>query len=67
MGAEDSSSFRQIVPGFLFRLGSGDKSGSVSPDGHAPEFDIDEDCLLGGVKAMSGTMLDSLDRHAEHN
>ena len=63
MGAEDFSFYEQVVPGFFFRLGSGNKAKGITAAAHTPEFDIDEDCLVVGVKAMSNLALDYLDRH----
>ena len=65
MGAEDFSFYQQVVPGFFFRLGSGNKAKGITAEAHTPEFDIDEDCLVVGVKAMSGAVLDFIERHAE--
>ena len=65
MGAEDFSFYQQVVPGFLFRLGSGNKAKGITAEVHTPEFDIDERCLATGVKALANVLLDSLERHAE--
>jgi amidohydrolase len=64
MGAEDFSYYEQVVPGFFLRLGSGNKSKGITSESHTPEFDIDEDCLVVGVKVMSNLAIDFLDRHA---
>jgi amidohydrolase len=64
MGAEDFSFYEQVVPGFFLRLGSGNKAKGITALAHTPEFDIDEDCLVVGVKAISNLVLDYLDRHA---
>jgi len=64
MGAEDFSFYEQVVPGFFFRLGSGNKAKGIVAESHTPEFDIDEDCLVTGVKVMSNIVLDFLERHA---
>src|SRR5205085_4971176 len=62
MGAEDFSYYEQVVPGVLLRLGSGNKARGITAEIHTPEFDIDEDCLVVGVKAMSAIVLDYLDK-----
>jgi metal-dependent amidase/aminoacylase/carboxypeptidase family protein len=31
---------------------------------HTPRFDVDEDCLVIGVKVMATVVLDYLDTHA---
>ncbi len=64
MGAEDFSFYQEVIPGFLFRLGSGNKAKGIIAEGHTPEFDIDEDCLVVGVKVMANLVLDFLQRHA---
>jgi amidohydrolase len=60
MGAEDFSFYEQVVPGFFLRLGSGNKAKGIVAEAHTPEFDIDEDCLVTGVKVMSNLVLDYL-------
>lgn len=64
MGAEDFSYYQQVVPGFLYRLGCGNKARGITADIHTPDFDIDEECLVVGVKAMSNILLDFLEQHA---
>ncbi len=63
MGAEDFSYFQQVIPGFYFRLGVGNKAKGITADTHTPEFDVDEDCLVVGVKVMANTLLGFLERH----
>jgi amidohydrolase len=63
MGAEDFSYFEEAVPGFLMRLGSGNKAKGITAEAHTPQFDIDEDCLVVGVKAVSAVLLDYLEKH----
>src|SRR5205823_11949809 len=67
MGAEDFSFYQQVIPGFFLRLGSGNKARGITAEAHTPEFDIDEECLVTGVKVMSNIVLDYLDRHANGN
>lgn len=64
MGAEDFSAYQQVVPGLLYRLGSGNQARGITADIHTPNFDIDEECLVVGVKVMSNIVLDFLDSHA---
>jgi amidohydrolase len=63
MGAEDFSFYEQVIPGFFLRLGSGNKARGITAESHTPEFDIDEECLVIGVKVMSNLVLDFLERH----
>lgn len=64
MGAEDFSYYAKVVPGFLLRLGSGNQAKGITAQIHTPEFDIDEACLVVGVKVMSNLALDFLEHHA---
>ena len=64
MGAEDFSFYEQVIPGFFLRLGSGNKAKGITAESHTPEFDIDEECLVVGVKVMSNLALDFLERNA---
>jgi amidohydrolase len=66
MGAEDFSYYQEVIPGFFLRLGSGNKAKGITADSHSPEFDIDEECLVTGVKVMANLALDFLDRHSAH-
>jgi amidohydrolase len=64
MGAEDFSRYQKVIPGFFYFLGVGNKEKGVTAMIHTPEFDIDEESLVIGVKLMSNVMLDYLDRTA---
>src|SRR5262249_40404274 len=63
MGAEDFSYYQGVIPGLFLRLGSGNISKGITAESHTPEFDIDEECLVTGVKVMSQLALDFLERH----
>jgi amidohydrolase len=65
MGAEDFSYYQRVVPGFFLRLGSGNKAKGITAESHTAAFDIDEECLVVGVKVMSNMVLDYLDKHSE--
>jgi len=64
MGAEDFSRYQKVIPGFFYFLGVGNKEKGVTAMIHTPDFDIDEESLVLGVKLMSNVMLDYLDRVA---
>jgi amidohydrolase len=64
MGAEDFSYFQRVVPGFYYRLGSGNPAKGITAEAHTPEFDVDEECLVVGVKVMANVLVDFLERHA---
>jgi amidohydrolase len=65
MGAEDFSYFQRVVPGFYWRLGSGNKAKGITAEAHTPDFDIDEECLAVGMKSMANVLWDYLERHGQ--
>jgi amidohydrolase len=67
MVSEDFSYFQEVVPGFYYFLGVGNTAKGITALWHTPEFDVDEESLVVGVKVMANVLLDYLDRHAEMN
>jgi len=65
MPAEDFSLYQKVIPGFYYFLGVGNREKGITASWHTPEFDVDEESLVVGVKVMSNTLLDYLERHAE--
>jgi amidohydrolase len=65
MPAEDFSYYQQVIPGFFYFLGVGNKAKGLEPAWHTAEFDVDEESLVIGVKVMSNVLLDYLDRHSK--
>ncbi len=65
MGGEDFSFYGRILPAFLFRLGSGNKAKGITAPIHSPAFEIDEDCLVVGVKALASVVTDFLEQSPE--
>jgi len=65
MGAEDFSYFQKEVPGILFRLGSGNKARGITSNQHTATFDIDEQSMVVGVKAMANLIWDYLERNGK--
>lgn len=63
MGAEDFSYFQRVVPGFYYRLGSGNPDKGITAEAHTPEFDVDEECLVVGVKVMANVLVDFLEQN----
>jgi amidohydrolase len=63
MPAEDFSYFQKVVPGFYFFLGVGNRAKGITAGWHTPDFDVDEESLVVGVKVMSSVLLDYLERH----
>jgi amidohydrolase len=64
MGAEDFSFYQKVIPGFYYWLGVRNEAKGISAMVHTPRFDVDEDCLVIGVKVMATVVLDYLERHA---
>jgi amidohydrolase len=62
MPAEDFSYYQKVVPGFYYFLGVGNKAKGITAGWHTPEYDVDEESLVVGVKVMSNVLLDYLDR-----
>ncbi len=46
MGAEDFSYFQRVIPGFYFRLGSGNSAKGITAEAHTPLFNVDVECLV---------------------
>ena len=64
MGAEDFSYYQKVVPGFFYRLGSGNPAKDITADAHTPEFDVDEECLVVGTKVMANVLVGFLEKNA---
>ncbi len=64
MGGEDFSYFQRVIPGFFYFLGVGNKAKGLTAMLHTPEFDVDEESIVMGVKVMANVLLGYLDRQA---
>ena len=62
MGAEDFSLYQQRIPGLFFFLGVANPQKNVTAMIHTEYFDMDEDALPLGVRALASTTLDYLFR-----
>lgn len=62
MGAEDFAYYQKVVPGFFYFLGVGNRAKGITAMIHTPEFDVDEDSIVIGVRVMSGVLTDYLER-----
>ena len=62
MGAEDFSYYQQQMPGVFFFLGQRNEAKKITAMVHTEYFDIDEDTLPLGVRAMSSVVVDYLQR-----
>lgn len=65
MGAEDFSYFQEVIPGFYYRLGTGNPAKGITAEAHTPDFDVDEESLVVGAKVMANVLVDFLERHAQ--
>jgi amidohydrolase len=52
-----------VIPGFFYFLGVGNRAKGITAQIHTPEFDVDEESLVIGVKTMANVLLDYLDQH----
>jgi amidohydrolase len=64
LGSEDFAFFQEVIPGFYFNLGVFNKDKGIQALVHTGFFDVDEGCLVVGVKAMSNLVVDFLEREA---
>lgn len=62
MGAEDFALYQERIPGLYFFLGVGNPAKKITAMIHTEYFDMDEDALPIGVRAMATTVLDYLYR-----
>ena len=61
-GSEDFSHFQEKIPGMYFLLGvnkEGVRYGEAAPL-HSPDFYVNEDALIVGVRALAGLAIDYL-------
>ena len=65
LASEDFSYFAQAVPGFFFTLGvnAPGMDPARAPANHSPNFTVNEDTLVVGVKAMASVAVDFLTAH----
>ena len=63
MGAEDFACYQALVPGLFFFLGTANEAKGTTSMLHTETFDLDEDALPIGVKALTLAALDFLFRH----
>ncbi len=63
MPAEDFSLYQKVIPGFYYFLGVGNTAKGITAGWHTPNFDVDEESLVVGVKVMANVLLDYLDQH----
>lgn len=64
MAAEDFAFYQKQIPGAMFWLGVGNAARGIRAPLHTAEFDVDEESLVLGVKAMANLLLDYLESRA---
>ncbi len=65
MGGEDFAHFLRHVPGAYFNVGSYIERDGVNYGHHHPKFDIDEESLAIGVRAMTNVALQWLEKSTD--
>jgi len=60
MIAEDFAFYQQKIPGFYFFVGVGNPEKGMTASLHTEYFDLDEDAILVGMRAMSAVVLKAL-------
>ena len=62
MGAEDFAFYQQRIPGFYFFVGVANPEKGITAGWHTEYFDLDEQALLIGTRAMATVVADYLHR-----
>ncbi len=57
---DDFAYFQQKIPGVYFFLGGSNSEKQISAMNHAPDFEIDEECVRIGIKAFSSLIFEQL-------
>ncbi|MBL8231082.1 MAG: amidohydrolase [Bryobacterales bacterium] len=63
-GAEDFPYYQREIPGFFWFLGSKNEKLGITAAHHTPDFNIDEDILVPGVRMAASQLVDWLKRHS---
>ena len=58
--SEDFAVYQQQIPGVFYWLGVANPDLGIAGMPHTPDFDVDEECMVVGVKAMSRLLLSYL-------
>ena len=58
--ADDFSHFQNELGGVYFGLGGANKDIGITSRVHSPDFDVDEECIILGVKTMASFLAESL-------
>lgn len=61
--SEDFAFYQQQIPGVMYWLGATNLQRGIISVPHMPGFDIDEESLVIGTRAMANVLLAYLDRH----
>ncbi len=63
LGGEDFGFYLQVIPGFYFNLGVFNIEKGIQANIHTAYFDVDENCIAVGVKAMANLVVDFLQQN----
>ena len=61
LNSEDFAIYQQYIPGVFYWLGVANPEQGIAGMPHTPDFDVDEECMVIGVKTMSKLILSYLD------
>ncbi len=61
--SEDFALFLRQIPGAMFWLGAANPARGITAFNHSPDYDVDEECIVIGTKAMSSVLLSYLEQH----
>jgi metal-dependent amidase/aminoacylase/carboxypeptidase family protein len=64
LGADDFAFFQEVIPGLYYNLGVFNKDKGIQSPIHTGTFDVDERCIVIGVKAMANLAVDYLERES---
>ena len=62
---EDFALFQEHIPGAMFFLGAANPQKGITAFNHSPDYDLDEDALAVGTKAMAAVLLHYLQTHGK--
>jgi metal-dependent amidase/aminoacylase/carboxypeptidase family protein len=61
--SEDFAFFLELIPGAMFWLGAANPERGITALNHSPDYDVDEESIVIGTKAMSNVLLNYLEQH----
>lgn len=61
--SEDFALFLERIPGAMFWLGVANPERGITAFNHWPDYDVDEEAIIVGTKAMASVLVDFLKQH----